>query len=61
MDISELICQALDPELDSTMAFDTSGIGPYATENYLKHLNRIIKQLQSFYKDKSKGDIHNIA
>ena len=61
VDVTEPICQSIDPELASVMAFDTSGIEPYVTENNPKYLNKIIKQLKNTCKNKSKDDIYNIA
>lgn len=48
VDLTEPICQNLDPALASMTIFDTSGIEAWVTENNPKYANRIIKQLKAF-------------
>ena len=48
VDLTEPICQSLDPALASMTIFDTSGIEAWVTENNPKYANRIIKQLKAF-------------
>jgi len=50
VDITEPICQQIDPNLASMTVFDTSGIEAFVTENNPKYANRIIKQLKTFKK-----------
>ena len=50
VDLTEPICQNLDPALASMTIFDTSGIEAWVTENNPKYANRIIKQLKAFKK-----------
>lgn len=50
VDLTEPICQKLDPHLASMTIFDTSGIEAWVTENNPKYANRIIKQLKTFAK-----------
>ena len=50
VDLTEPICQKLDPALASMTIFDTSGIEAWVTENNPKYANRIIKQLKAFAK-----------
>ncbi|KPU43720.1 hypothetical protein OXPF_31620 [Oxobacter pfennigii] len=50
VDITEPICQQIDPKLAEMTIFDTSGIEGFVTENNPKYINRIIKQLKSFKK-----------
>ena len=50
VDITEPICQKLDPHLATMTIFDTSGIEARVTENNQKYANRIIKQLKAFAK-----------
>lgn len=50
VDLTEPICQKLDPHLASMTIFDTSGIEAWVTENNPKYANRIIKQLKAFAK-----------
>lgn len=50
VDLTEPICQKLDPHLASMAIFDTSGIEAWVTENNPKYANRIIKQLKAFAK-----------
>jgi hypothetical protein len=45
VDVTEPICQQLDKNLASMLAFDTSGIEAYVTENNPKYANTIISQL----------------
>lgn len=54
VDLTEPICQKLDPALASMTLFDTSGIEAWVTENNPKYANRIIKQLKAFKK------VHNL-
>jgi len=42
VDITEPICQKIDPLLASTIAYDTSGIEAFVTENNPKFINSII-------------------
>ena len=48
VDMTEPICQKLDPQLAAMTIFDTSGIEAWGTENNPKYANRIIKQLKAF-------------
>ena len=50
VDMTEPICQKLDPHLAAMTIFDTSGIEAWVTENNPKYANRIIKQLKAFAK-----------
>ena len=50
VDLTEPICQKIDPKLASMTIFDTSGIEACVTENNPKYANRIIKQLKAFAK-----------
>ena len=50
VDMTEPICQKLDPQLATMTIFDTSGIEAWVTENNPKYANRIIKQLKAFAK-----------
>ena len=50
VDMTEPICQKLDPHLATMTIFDTSGIEAWVTENNPKYANRIIKQLKAFAK-----------
>ena len=50
VDLTEPICQKLNPALADMTIFDTSGIEAWVTENNPKYANRIIKQLKAFKK-----------
>ena len=50
VDLTEPICQKLDPHRATMTIFDTSGIEAWVTENNPKYANRIIKQLKAFAK-----------
>ena len=50
VDVTEPICQQIDPALAAQAIFDTSGIEAFVTENNPKYLNRIVKQLKAFKK-----------
>ena len=50
VDLTEPICQQIDPKLAAMSIFDTSGIEAFVTENNPKYANRIIKQLKAFKK-----------
>ncbi len=50
VDMTEPICQKLDPHLATMTIFDTSGIEAWVTENNPKYAIRIIKQLKAFAK-----------
>jgi hypothetical protein len=50
VDITEPICQQIDPKLAAMTLFDTSGIEAYVRENNPKYANRIIKQLKAYKK-----------
>ena len=65
VDVTEPICQAIDPFLANIDVYDTSSIESYVTENNPKYVNSSIKQLEHYYKhvdkDKSKTDIYKQA
>ena len=48
VDLTEPICQKLNPALADMTIFDTSGIEAWVMENNPKYANRIIKQLKAF-------------
>jgi hypothetical protein len=48
VDITEPICQKIDPRLACMTIFDTSGIEAFVTENNPKYANRIIRQLKAY-------------
>lgn len=56
VDITEPICQSIDENLASMLAFDTSGIEAFVTENNPKYANKIIKQLKTYKKIMKLGD-----
>jgi len=56
VDITEPICQKVDSKLASTIAYDTSGIEAYVTENNPKFLNSIIRKLKRAYKNNKNVD-----
>lgn len=56
VDLTEPICQKLDPALASMTIFDTSGIEAWVKENNPKYANRIIKQLKALKKSHSLND-----
>lgn len=59
VDLTEPICQRIDPNLASMTIFDTSGIEAWVTENNPKYANRIIKQLKAFKKAHSLDDSYD--
>ena len=61
VDVTEPLCQKIDPKLASTLAFDTSGIEAYVTENNPKFLNSIIRKLKRAYKDNPNVDAYKMA
>lgn len=61
VDLTEPICQKIDPKLASTILFDTSGIEAYVTENNPKFLNSIIKKLKRAYKNNPDVDVYKMA
>lgn len=61
VDVTEPICQKIDPKLASTIAFDTSGIEAYVTENNPKFLNSIIRKLKRAYKNNKDVDVYKMA
>ncbi len=50
VDITEPICQAIDPAKADMTIFDSSGIEAFVMENNPKYANRIIKQLKAYAK-----------
>ncbi len=65
VDITEPICNKIDPELSKILSYDTSAVESYVTENNPKYLNSNIHKLKTFYKingiDKSTDDIYKQA
>ena len=59
VDLTEPICQSLDPALASMTIFDTSGIEAWVTENNPKYANRIIRQLKAFKKSHNLDDSYD--
>ena len=59
VDMTEPICQKLDPHLAAMTIFDTSGIEAWVTENNPKYANRIIKQLKTFMKSHNLDDSYD--
>ena len=50
VDITEPICEAIDPVLSKMISYDTSCIESFVTENNPKYSNTCIRQLKSYYK-----------
>ena len=50
VDVTELICQAINSAKADMIIFDSSGIEAFVTENNPKYANRIIKQLKAYAK-----------
>ncbi len=48
VDITEPICQKIDPRLAAMTIFDTSGIEAFVTENNPKYANSIIRKLKAY-------------
>ena len=48
VDITEPICQRIDPHLAAMTLFDTSGVEAFVKENNPKYANRIIKRLKAY-------------
>lgn len=50
VDVTEPICQEIDPHKAAMTIFDTSGIEAFVAENNPKFANKVIKQLKAFKK-----------
>lgn len=50
VDVTEPICQEIDPHKAAMTIFDTSGVEAYVTENNPKYAHKIVKQLKAFKK-----------
>lgn len=61
VDFTEPICQMIDSELAQMLAFDTSGIELYVSENNPKTLNTLIKTLKAYYKNNPEVEPHSLA
>ena len=65
VDVTEPICQAINPTLANMISYDTSSVEAYVSENNAKYLNSCIKRLKSYYKamdiKKSDDDIYKQA
>jgi hypothetical protein len=48
VDVTEPICQKIDPRLAAMTIFDTSGIEAFVTENNPKYANSIIRRLKAY-------------
>ena len=59
VDLTEPICQKLNPVLADMTIFDTSGIEAWVMENNPKYANRIIKQLKAFKKSHNLDDSYD--
>lgn len=58
---TEPICQAIDSVLANIIAFDTSGIELYVSENNPKTINSLIKRLKTYYKNNPNVDPYKMA
>lgn len=65
VDVTEPICQAINPSLANMISYDTSSVEAYVSENNAKYLNSCIKRLKSYFKamgiQKSDDDIYKQA
>lgn len=65
VDITEPICNKIDPILAKMLSYDTSAVESYVAENNPKYLNSTINKLKAYYKfkgiDKSNDDIYKQA
>lgn len=65
VDVTEPICEAIDPVLSQMISYDTSCIESYVTENNPKYANDSIRRLKTYYKvmgiKKSDDDIYKQA
>lgn len=65
VDITEPICNKIDPILAKMLSYDTSAVESYVAENNPKYLNSTINRLKAYYKfkgiDKSNDDIYKQA
>lgn len=65
VDITEPICNNIDPILAKMLSYDTSAVESYVAENNPKYLNSTINRLKAYYKfkgiDKSNDDIYKQA
>lgn len=65
VDVTEPICNNINPELANMLSYDTSSVESYVTENNPKYLNSTIHKLKAYYKfkgiDKSNDDIYKQA
>lgn len=59
VDVTEPICQDIDPHKANMTIFDTSGIEAFVTENNPKYANKIIKQLKAFKKAHNLDDSYD--
>lgn len=59
VDITEPICQEIDPHKASMTIFDTSGIEAFVTENNPKYAHKIVKQLKAYKKIRKLGDSYD--
>lgn len=67
VDVTEPICQAINPTLANMDIYDTSSVESYVTENNPKYLNSTIQRIKNYYKfvkpdkDISESDIYKQA
>lgn len=65
VDVTEPICQAINPTLANMISYDTSSVEAYVTENNAKYINSCIRRLKSYFKsmgiEKSDDDIYKQA
>ena len=65
VDVTEPICNKINPELANMLSYDTSAVESYVSENNPKCLNSTINKLKAYYKfngiDKSNDDIFKQA
>ena len=59
VDITEPICQEIDPHKASMTIFDTSGIEAFVTENNPKYANKIVKQLKAYKRARKLDDSYD--
>lgn len=65
VDVTEPICNKINPRLAEMLSYDTSCVESFVTENNPKYLSSTINRLKAYYKfkgiDKSNDDIYKQA
>lgn len=61
VEVTEPLCNKLDPQMADLFIYDTTGFEPFVTENNPKYINKIIKRIKNIYKKDKDVNVYAYA